>query len=91
MVIGFDLCSNGIVSLILSKMLLCCGLECVTWWGRLRELRVFGLEKKKLKGHLIAVLSCLKRGYREDRARLLSTLLSERTRGNGHKMLQGKF
>lgn len=38
-----------------------------------------------------SVLNHLKRSYRDDRSRLLSTLPGERTRGNDHKMQRGKF
>lgn len=42
-------------------------------------------------GDLIAFFSDLISGYREVRVKLLSEVLSDRTRGNGHKLQQGQF
>ncbi|KAK4818024.1 hypothetical protein QYF61_004148 [Mycteria americana] len=55
------------------------------------QLRISGLEKRRLRGELIAVYNFLMRGSREGGADLFSLLSSDRMQGNGLKLHQGKF
>uniref|UniRef100_A0A8B9ITC8 Reverse transcriptase domain-containing protein n=1 Tax=Amazona collaria TaxID=241587 RepID=A0A8B9ITC8_9PSIT len=67
------------------------GLEHLPYEDRLRKLGLFSLEKRRLHGFLIAAFQYLKWAYRDAGEGLFFMDCSERTRGNGFKLKQGKF
>jgi len=67
------------------------GLGSLPYEKRLRELSLFSLEKKRLREDLLTMFWYLKGGYKEDGDFLSTSSHMEKTRGNGYKLLLGRF
>ncbi|KFQ25950.1 hypothetical protein N332_05226, partial [Mesitornis unicolor] len=67
------------------------GLEHLCYEKRLRELWLFSLKKRRLRGDLIATFQYLEGAYKKAGEELFSRAYSNRTRSNGFKLKKGRF
>ncbi|PKU39640.1 hypothetical protein llap_10061 [Limosa lapponica baueri] len=67
------------------------GLEHLSYEDRLRELALFSLEKRRLQGDLIMAFQYLKAAYRRDGEGHFMRECSERMKGHGFKLKEGRF
>ena len=58
---------------------------------RLRELGLFSVEKRRLRGDLISPFQYLKGAYRKAGEGLFSRLYNDKTRGNGFRLQECTF
>jgi len=67
------------------------GLENLSCEERLRELGLFSLEKRRLRGDLIVAFQYLQGAYKKDADNLFSKTCCDRTRSDGFKRKEGRF
>ena len=65
-------------------------LEHLSYKERLRELGLFSMERRRLWGDLTVVLQYLKEAYKHEKEWLFMWVDSDRKRGNGFKLRQGR-
>ena len=67
------------------------GVEHLSYEERLRELGLFSLQKRRLRGDLIAAFQYLEGAYKRVGEGFFTRVCSERTRGNGFRLKESRF
>ncbi|PKU39426.1 hypothetical protein llap_10267 [Limosa lapponica baueri] len=67
------------------------GLEHLSYEDRLRQLGLFSLEKRRLRGNIITAFRYMKRATGEMERDSFIRECSDRMRGNGFKLKEGRF
>ena len=67
------------------------GMEHLSYEDGLRQLGLFSLEKRRLQGDLIAAFQYPNGAYKKVGEGRFTRACSDRTRGNGFKLKDGKF
>ncbi|KFM07080.1 hypothetical protein AS27_06926, partial [Aptenodytes forsteri] len=67
------------------------GMEHLSYEERLREMGLSCLEKRRLRGDLLAAYQYLKGAYKKDGSKLFRRTCCNRTRGNGFKLKGGRL
>ncbi|PKU44213.1 hypothetical protein llap_5473 [Limosa lapponica baueri] len=67
------------------------GMEYLSYEDRLKELRLFSLEKRRLRRDLLVVFQYLKGLYKKNVDRPLIRTCCNRTRRNSFKLKEGRF
>jgi len=67
------------------------GLKHLSYEERLRQLGLFSLEKRRLRGDLTAAFQYLEGAYRKDGENIFSRACCDRTKSNGFKPREGRF
>ena len=67
------------------------GVENKPYEGRLKELGMFILEKRRLRGDMIALFKYLKGCHAEEGQNMLLIIPECRTRNNGRKLKEARF
>jgi len=67
------------------------GLEYLSYEDRLRELGLFNLRERWLRGDLLAAFQYLKGAYGKHGEGLFTRVCSDRIRGNDCKLKEGRF
>ena len=67
------------------------GLEQLPYEDRLRELSLFSLERRRLRGDLPAAFQYLKGAYKQEGSQVFTRVDNGKTRGDGFKLREGRL